>query len=175
MKVCNLALKTVCRTPYIDRPFPERIGSCTVVKLQRILANRRFSQHAKLNMAGFVLYLLGSFALRCRMVSVCPKIKSVLPQRTQRPRSSVIALKPTPIWDGLGCSGIPREGGGVPQRTRLSPETNPKTHRQECRCHTDHRVIAVIAGNGKAKPTESLPLINTDNTDLQRSGHLVIW
>jgi hypothetical protein len=111
MKVCNLALKTVCRTPYIDRPFPERIGSCTVGKLQRILANRRFSQHAKLNMAGFVLYLLGSFALRCRMVSVCPKIKSVLPQRTQRPRSSVIALKPTPIWDGLGCSGIPREGG----------------------------------------------------------------
>jgi hypothetical protein len=111
MKVCNLALKTVCRTPYIDRPFPERIGSCTVGKLQRILANRRFSQHAKLNMAGFVLYLLGSFALRCRMVSVCPKIKSVLPQRTQRPRSSVIALKPTPIWDGLGCSGIHGEGG----------------------------------------------------------------
>jgi len=33
------------------------MGSCTSGKLQRILISGVFSQHAKLNMAGFVLYL----------------------------------------------------------------------------------------------------------------------
>jgi len=41
--------------------------------MQRILASGVFSQHAKLNMAGFVLYLLGPFTVRCRMVELCPK------------------------------------------------------------------------------------------------------
>jgi hypothetical protein len=40
------------------------LGRCTAGKLQRILASMPFSQHAKLNMARFVLYLLGQFALR---------------------------------------------------------------------------------------------------------------
>ena len=35
----------------------ESMGRCTAGKLQRILADTRFSQHAKWNMAGFVLYL----------------------------------------------------------------------------------------------------------------------
>src|SRR5689334_13247409 len=26
------------------------------------------------------------------------------------------SLKPTPIWDHLGCGGIPREGGGLQSR-----------------------------------------------------------
>jgi hypothetical protein len=36
--------------------------------LQRILASARISQHAKLNMAGFVLSLQDHVGLRCRMV-----------------------------------------------------------------------------------------------------------
>jgi hypothetical protein len=40
------------------------MGICPSEKLQRILASQCFSQHAKLNMAGFVRYLLGGFALR---------------------------------------------------------------------------------------------------------------
>jgi hypothetical protein len=35
---------------------------------ERILANVEISQHAKLDMAGFALYLLAGFNLRCRMV-----------------------------------------------------------------------------------------------------------
>ena len=35
----------------------ESMGICTCEKLQRILASMEFSQHAKWNMAGFVLYL----------------------------------------------------------------------------------------------------------------------
>jgi uncharacterized membrane protein YjjP (DUF1212 family) len=57
------------------RPFPTGTGSCTAGKLQRILANAGISQHAKLNMAGFALYLLGRFGLRCRMVELHPKTK----------------------------------------------------------------------------------------------------
>jgi hypothetical protein len=41
--------------------------------MQTILANKLFFQHAKLNMAGFVLYLLVSFALRCMMVELRQK------------------------------------------------------------------------------------------------------
>jgi hypothetical protein len=52
-----------------------RMGSCTAGKMQRILASVEISQHAKMNMAGFVLYLPTSFALRYRMVGVCPKNK----------------------------------------------------------------------------------------------------
>jgi hypothetical protein len=55
------------------------IGGRTPGKLQRILANQLFSQHAKLNMAGFVLYLLDGFALRCTMVEFHPKIKIEFP------------------------------------------------------------------------------------------------
>jgi len=40
------------------------MGSCTPRKMQKILANQLFSQHAKLNMAGFALYLLDGFGLR---------------------------------------------------------------------------------------------------------------
>ena len=57
--------------------FREGMGSCTSGKLQRILASQLFSQHAKLNMAGFVLYLLGDFGLRCRMVELHPKTKKM--------------------------------------------------------------------------------------------------
>jgi hypothetical protein len=79
------------------------MGRCTAGKLQRILASGAFSQHAKLNMAGFVLYLRDHFGLRCRMVELHPKArkielaageavsnqhsakgKTVSPQRTQR-------------------------------------------------------------------------------------------
>jgi hypothetical protein len=44
-------------------------------KLQRILADGAFSQHAKLNMASFVLCLLHHFGLRCRMVELHPKAR----------------------------------------------------------------------------------------------------
>jgi hypothetical protein len=53
------------------------MGSCTAGKLQRILASARISQHAKLNMAGFVLYLLGHFPVRCRMVELHPKARKI--------------------------------------------------------------------------------------------------
>jgi 5'-3' exonuclease len=60
----------------------------------------------------------------------------------------MIVLKLTPIWDDLGCSGIPGEGGrGGWQR--------PNRRQRD------------IAGIGKAK---ALPLINTDDTD-QELGH----
>jgi len=52
------------------------MGTCTAGKMQRILAREQISQHAKLNMAGFVLYLLVRFGLRCRMVELCPKTKN---------------------------------------------------------------------------------------------------
>jgi hypothetical protein len=55
--------------------FPRVIGSCTTGKSQRISASSDFFQHAKLNMAGFVLYLLDDFALRCRMVGFHSKTK----------------------------------------------------------------------------------------------------
>jgi hypothetical protein len=45
--------------------------------MQRILANKLFFQHAKLNMAGFVLYLLVCFALRCMMVELRPKARKI--------------------------------------------------------------------------------------------------
>jgi hypothetical protein len=51
------------------------MGRCTAVKMQRILANKLFFQQAKLNMAGFVLYLLVCFALRCMMVELRPKAR----------------------------------------------------------------------------------------------------
>ncbi|HEY2168531.1 MAG TPA: hypothetical protein VGJ30_02830 [Candidatus Angelobacter sp.] len=41
------------------------------------MANLFFSQHAKLNMAGFVLYLRGDFALRYRMVGLRQKVKKL--------------------------------------------------------------------------------------------------
>ena len=41
-----------------DSAISRAMGACTPGKLQRILASAFFSQHAKLNMAGFVLYLL---------------------------------------------------------------------------------------------------------------------
>jgi hypothetical protein len=53
------------------------MGACTAGKLQRILASSVFSQHAKLNMASFALYLLGHFALRCRMVELHPKAPKI--------------------------------------------------------------------------------------------------
>jgi len=53
--------------------FREGTVSCTSGKLQRILASAHFSQHAKLNMASFVLYLLGCFAVKFKMVEVCSK------------------------------------------------------------------------------------------------------
>jgi hypothetical protein len=52
-------------------------GTCTVGKMQRILADRQFFQHAKLNMASFVLYLLVCFALRCMMVELRPKARKI--------------------------------------------------------------------------------------------------
>jgi hypothetical protein len=123
------------------------IGSCPSGKLQRILANQLFSQHANLNMAGFVLYLLGSFALRCSQHPAVSSQQSVKrkptskafyrtrrPGRKAEPYAHVPAravstpddcAKPTPFWDHLGCGGIPREG--VPRRARLSPES-PTSH-----------------------------------------------
>jgi hypothetical protein len=53
------------------------MGRCTAGKLQRILASAHFSQHAKMNMAGFVLYLLVCFGLRCRMVELHPKARKI--------------------------------------------------------------------------------------------------
>jgi hypothetical protein len=58
------------------RALPRTMGSCTAEKMQRILANQLFSQHAKLNMASFVLYLLGHFGLKCRMVEFCAEAHS---------------------------------------------------------------------------------------------------
>jgi hypothetical protein len=58
----------------------------------------------------------------------------------------MIVLKLTPIWDDLGCSGIPGEGGGWQRPNRRQRD---------------------IAGIGKAK---ALPLINTDDTN-QELGH----
>lgn len=53
------------------------MGRCTAGKLQRILVNQHFPQHAKLNMASFVLYLPPCFALRFRMVGVCSKAPKI--------------------------------------------------------------------------------------------------
>ena len=98
------------------------MGICTPGKMQRILASQLFLQHAKLNMAGFVLYLLGGFALRYKMVELHPKNKkkhSAVSQnhyQDQDPLTTkdtkdtkedeglqpVIPLKPTPFWDDLG-------------------------------------------------------------------------
>jgi hypothetical protein len=105
------------------------------------------SQPAKSNMAGFVLYLLGSFALRCSQHPAVSSQQSVKrkptskafyrtrrPGRKAEPYAHVPAravstpddcAKPTPFWDHLGCGGIPREG--VPRRARLSPES-PTSH-----------------------------------------------
>jgi hypothetical protein len=81
------------------------------------------------------LFAVG-FGLRCCQHSALSSQQSALSQNRKpiphRPWSSAIGLKPTPIWDHWDA-----QGGGVPHGTRLSPETNPKTHRQECRCHTD--------------------------------------
>jgi hypothetical protein len=57
--------------------FSGAMGTCPSEKLQRILASALFSQHAKLNMATFALYLLVCFALRCRMVELHPKSKKI--------------------------------------------------------------------------------------------------
>jgi len=46
---CSSHKRTGCNSPVM--------GTCTAGKLQRILASDVFSQHAKLNMAAFVLYL----------------------------------------------------------------------------------------------------------------------
>jgi uncharacterized membrane protein YjjP (DUF1212 family) len=62
-----------------NRMFPRVIGIGTAGKLQSILATHLFSQHAKLNMAGFVLYLLDDFALRCTMVGFHPKTRIEFP------------------------------------------------------------------------------------------------
>jgi hypothetical protein len=105
------------------------MGTCTPGKLQRILASGSFSQHAKLNMAGFVLYLPVRFGLRYRMVELPPKNKKLsspftakdaegakeekgLPRmgpdwrneqrRGRRYHTSI--PKPTPFWDDLGPS-----------------------------------------------------------------------
>jgi hypothetical protein len=59
------------------QPIEGPMGRCTAGKLQRILASAGISQHAKLNMAGFVLYLLDQFALRCRMVELHPKARKI--------------------------------------------------------------------------------------------------
>jgi hypothetical protein len=53
------------------------MGSCTARKLQRILAIALLSQHAKTNMAYFVLSLRGIFLLKCRLVEVCPKVPKI--------------------------------------------------------------------------------------------------
>jgi hypothetical protein len=93
------------------------------------------SQPAKLNMAGFVLYLLGGFVLRCSQHPAVSSQRSAKNQHQKRfttedtesreegrtyarvPASAVSApddcAKPTPFWDHLGCGGIPREGGGA--------------------------------------------------------------
>ncbi len=87
-------------------------------------------------------------------------IKSVLLQRTRSPgrktepyaHVSAWAVsapddcaKPTPIWDDLGCGGIPREGEGVPE-------------------------IADIARNRRDRKIKTLPLMNTDDTDQESGG-----
>jgi hypothetical protein len=37
--------------------------------------------------------------------------------------------KPTPIWDDLGCGGIPREGGGM-QSTAITEVARDRRHRK---------------------------------------------
>jgi hypothetical protein len=49
--------------------------------------------------------------------------KGVLPHR---PWGSVIALKPTPIWDHLGCGGISREGEGAAEKRGYRQRRTPK-------------------------------------------------
>jgi hypothetical protein len=78
-------------------------------KVAKNFGQRVFSQHAKLSMAGFVLYLRVCFGLRCIMVRVCPKgpilnlpagkcgkprTKTFSPQRAQR---SQRGAKPLPL------------------------------------------------------------------------------
>jgi hypothetical protein len=55
----------------------ECMGRCTAGKMQRILASEEISQHAKLNMAGFVLYLPRCVGLRYRMVELRPNLKKM--------------------------------------------------------------------------------------------------
>jgi hypothetical protein len=60
-----------CATSFAD------YGQVYCRKDARILASGVFSQHAKLNMASFVLYLLDHFGLRCRMVELCSKAPTI--------------------------------------------------------------------------------------------------
>jgi transposase IS116/IS110/IS902 family protein len=69
------------------KQFFEGTGSCPSGKLQRILANAEIFQPAKKYMAGFVLYLRVHFALRCKMVGVCPEALSSQPKPTPKPKT----------------------------------------------------------------------------------------
>jgi hypothetical protein len=94
-------------------------------KVAKNFGHSVFSQHAKLNMAGFVLYFLGGFSLRYKMAGVHPraasnqysavsetKTKSFLPQRTQRPRRKETGL-PRMNADERGTEAVPMPEGTV--------------------------------------------------------------
>jgi hypothetical protein len=155
-------------------------------------------------MAGFVLYLLDHFGLRCRVVELCSKAPIInLPAGNvegdramkaassgqhsavseNQPQNSLTAkdaenakkskqkqhqedrgrtagggcatrasLKPTPLWDDLGCGGIPRRGVG--DRRNRKNKTLPRINADERRSER-----------------KNLPLMNADR---RRSGDLVI-
>lgn len=78
------------------------------------------------------------------------------------PRRRQKTLKPTPNWDQMGCGGMPRAGRSCVERG-YRRKRDQKTHRQECRCHTEHWVIAVI---GKA----NLATDGADSEDVAQLG-----
>ena len=75
----------------LSADVPQRAGAGVLLESYKEFWPVAMSQHTKLNMAGFVLYLLGGFALRCgqhpalsSQRSAKTNINSVLPQRTRR-------------------------------------------------------------------------------------------
>jgi hypothetical protein len=152
------------------------MGRCTAEKLQRILASSVFSQHAKLNMADFVLYLPVGFGLRCRMVELHSKVSQSRTPTTRHggsPRRGInsrdkfpvspqgCTSKPTPIWDEQGWGGIPREGCRAERGYRRNRKSNPKT-------------LAANYANRRESPGLKNQKLIADQTDERGSGKIGI-
>jgi hypothetical protein len=154
------------------------MGRCTAEKLQRILASSVFSQHAKLNMADFVLYLPVCFDLRCRMVELHSKVSQSRTPTTRHggsPRRGInsrdkfpvspqgCTSKPTPIWDEQGWGGIPGRGAGcrAERGYRRHRKSNPKT-------------LAANYANRHESPGLKEQKRTADQTDSRGSGKIGI-